>query len=297
MRRDLPSPTALLAFEASSRLLSFKLAAAELNVSSAAVSRQTRNLEEFVGQALFHRLHRRVSLTDAGEQLAGPVGEGFAGMANALAALQAGDGERQVTIGTTVGFAFYWLMPRLARFSENWPDITMNQVVADEPVDFAEGRVDLAVRYGSGQWPGLDSRYLFADQIYPVCSRAFLERSGWPETVADLDSCPLIESHGIAGDQWLDWASWFRYVGHRATGMRRRYLNYHIGVQLALAGEGYALGWHSFVGSLVDEGRLVRPLDVEICSPGAFFLTLPNSRPVSSETRMFADWLVAVAND
>ena len=153
------------------------------------------------------------------------------------------------------------------------------------------------MRYGTGQWPGLDAQYLFADRIYPVCSPAFLDRTGVPKTVADLDSQTLLETHGITGDQWLDWATWFRYAGHRATGMRRRYLNYHISVQLALAGEGYALGWHSFVGDLVEEGRLVRPLDVDIGSPGAFYLTLPNNRPVSADTKVFADWLLEISAD
>lgn len=295
MRRELPSPTALLAFEASARLLSFKQAAGELNVSPAAVSRQIHNLEEFVGQPLFQRLHRSVALTAAGERLAAPVHEGFVGMAEAIKALRSGLAERQVTVGTTVGFAFYWLMPRLAQFSAARPDITLNQIVADEPVDFARGRADLAVRYGAGKWPGLDARFLFADRIYPVCSPAFLERAGTPESLADLEEHPLLETHGIADDLWLDWATWFRRAGHRASGMRRRYLNYPISVQLALAGEGYALGWHSFIGNLVEEGRLVRPLAAAIESPGAFYLTYPSGREFTDEMLFFTEWLIDAA--
>lgn len=297
MRRDLPSPSALLAFEASARLLSFKQAAAELNVSPAAISRQNRNLEDFLGRPLFERLHRKVALTEAGERLAGPVGDGIAGIVEAIAAIKAEEGDRQVTIGSTVGFAFYWLMPRLAQFSEVWPEVTLNQFVADDPVDFSQGRVDLAVRYGMGQWPGLDARFLYADRVYPVCSPAFIEKHGAPESVEALDRYPLIEVHGVAGDQWLDWASWFRHAGHRATGMRRRYLNYHIGVHSALSGEGYALGWHSFIGDLVADGRLLRPLDAEIRSPGAFFLTMPSNRVLSEDVRRFADWIVEAARD
>jgi DNA-binding transcriptional LysR family regulator len=297
MRRNLPSPTALLAFEASARLLSFKRAAEELNVSPAAVSRQIRNLEDYVGVPLFRRLHRRVALTEAGERLSDPVSQGFAGMAAALAGLKTDGGERQVTVGTTVGFAFYWLMPRLARFSEAWPEITLNQIVADEPIDLSDGRADLAVRYGAGRWPGLESRPLFGDRVYPVCSPSYLENTGRPAAVADLAEHPLIESHGIAGDRWLDWTAWFRHVGHRATGMRRRYLNYHIGVQLALDGQGYALGWHSFVGPLVADGRLVKPLDAEVSSPGGFFLTSSAGRTLSSDARLFADWLIAEASE
>jgi len=295
MRRNLPSPTALLAFEASARLLSFKAAAAELSVSAAAVSRQIHNLEAYVGQPLFERLHRRVELTEAGVRLFDPVNQGFAGMAAALASLKAADGERQVTIGTTVGFAFYWLMPRLSRFSDSWPEIILNQVVADEPIDFAEGRVDLAVRYGSGQWPGLESRYLFGDAVYPLCSPGYLDRAGRPASLDDLARLELLDVHGIPGDQWLDWATWFRHAGGRPAPQRRRFLNYVIGVQMALDGQGVVLGWHSFVGDLVAEGRLVRPIEAEIRSPGAFFLTTPAARSVSADASLLADWFVAEA--
>ncbi len=295
MRRDLPSPTALMAFEACARLLSFKSAAEELNVSPAAVSRQIRNLETYIGQPLFRRLHRGVELSIAGERLFDPVNQGFAGMAAALASLRTIESDHQVTIGTTVGFAFYWLMPRLARFSKARPDVTLNQVVRDEPINFVDDQADLAVRYGTGQWAGQECRYLFSDRIYPVCSPSFLAVSGTPSSVTDLADQPLIESHGIPGDHWLDWTIWFRYVGHRAAGIRNRYLNYLIGVQMALNGQGYALGWHSFVGDLVASGQLVKPLDIEIDSPGAFFMTSPIGRPLAPDAAQFADWLVGEA--
>jgi len=295
MRRNLPSPTALLAFEASARFLSFKRAADELNVSPAAVSRQIRNLEDYTGKPLFRRLHRRVELTAAGVSLFGPVRQGFEGMATSLASLREMGQEQQVTVGASVGFAFFWLMPRLGQFSEIHPEITVNQVVADDPIDMLDGPADLAIRYGAGQWPDLDSRYLYGDLIYPVCSPSYLETVGNPETIADLSQMELIDIHGIPGDQWLDWATWFRYVGHRQVGIRRRFLTYLIGIQMALDGQGCSLGWHSFVGDLVIQGRLVKPLDVEIRSPGAFFLTTPVGRSLSADSSVFAEWLVSEA--
>ncbi len=295
MRRNLPSPTALLTFEAAARHLSLKNAAQELNVSAAAVSRQIRNLETYIGQPLFRRLHRRVELTAAGARLFDPVSQGFLAIAATLSSLKSTASEREVTVGSTGGFAFYWLMPRLARFSDAWPEIILNQIVTDEAIEMSDGRVDLAVRYGTGQWPGLESRYLYGDRVYPVCSPAYLETAGGPATVADLADHPLFDAHGIPGDNWLDWATWFRYSGQRAIGLRRRYLNYLIAVQMALDGQGFVLGWHSFVGALVREGRLVKPLNTEIRSPGAFFLTSPAGRPLSSDASLFADWLIAEA--
>ncbi|WNJ99552.1 LysR substrate-binding domain-containing protein [Thalassospiraceae bacterium LMO-JJ14] len=295
MRRYLPSLTALLTFEACARLLSFTRAAEELGVSPAAVSRQIQNLEAYTGQRLFHRLHRRVELSNAGERLFQPVNRGFSEMAAMLAMLRADDQERQVTVGTTGGFAFYWLMPKLGAFSAAWPEITINQVVADEPIDMQHGEADCAVRYGAGRWPHLDSRFLFDDVVYPVCSPDFLERVGAPKSLEELAGHPLFDSRGIEGDQWLDWATWFREAGHSIGGARGKFLNYLISVQMALEGRGYVLGWHQFVGDLVREGRLVRPLDVEIRSPGAFYLTTPAGRPMSADIQLFADWLIAEA--
>ena len=296
MRRFLPSLTALLTFEACARLLSFSRAAEELGVSAAAVSRQIQNLEDYTGQRLFHRLHRRVELSVAGEKLFSPVNRGFSEMAAMLAILREDRQERQVTVGTTGGFAFYWLMPRLGAFSEKWPDITLNQVVADEVIDMQRGEVDCTVRYGAGRWLGLESRFLFNDTVYPVCSPSFIERVGAPTSLSELAEQPLFDSRGIEGDEWLDWSTWFRHAGHSIGGVQGRVLNYLIGVQLALDGRGFVLGWHSFVDELVKEGRLVKPLDVTIHSPGAFYLTSPSSRPLSADVELFADWLISEAS-
>ena len=295
MRRHLPSLTALLTFEACARLLSFSRAAEELGVSAAAVSRQIQNLEDYTGQRLFHRLHRRVELSSAGERLFQPVNRGFSEMAATLAILREDRQERQVTVGTSGGFAFYWLMPRLGSFSAAWPDITLKQVVADEVIDMQRGDADCVVRYGAGQWSNLDSRYLFDDVVYPVCSPAFIDRVGAPKSLEELARQPLFDARGIDGDNWLDWATWFRSAGHMIGGVRGRFLNYLIGVQMALDGRGYVLGWHSFVADLVKQGRLVRPLDAEIRSPGAFYLTTPSNRPLSPDIELFADWLIAEA--
>lgn len=295
MRRQLPSPTALLVFEACARLQSFQRAAEELGVSAAAVSRQIKNLEDYTGRRLFHRLHRRVELSNDGERLFAPVNRGFSEMATVLAALRADDQERQVTVGSTSGIAFFWLMPRLGAFSGDWPDITVNQVVTDEPIDVLSGEVDCAIRYGAGNWPNLESRLLFSDDIYPVCSPEFIARVGAPRTVEDIAAHTLFDSRGIEGDHWVDWNTWFRNAGHPLAAARGTSLNYMIGVQMALDGRGYVLGWDRFVGDLVRDGRLVKPLDMQIRSPGAFYLTIPANRELSADVRIFADWLIESA--
>ncbi len=295
MRRQLPSPTALLAFEASARLLSFKQAAVELNVSAAAVSRQIHNLEDHLGQPLFQRLHRQVELTPAGEKLFAPVTQGFAGMAAAVQSLKAQSTEQQVTVGTTGGFAFYWLMPRLARFSDSWPEVKINQIVSDAPMNMAAGQVELAVRYGRGQWPGLQSHFLFGDVIYPVCSPGYLSTRARPTSVADLADHPLYDAYGIQGDHWVTWESWFRAAGHPGMGVQRHFLNYLIGVQMALDGQGFALGWHSFIGDLVRQGRLIKPIDVQMTAPGSFYLTHASTADLSPNARLVLDWLMAEA--
>lgn len=291
MKRILPPLTALLTFESAARLLSFKRAAAELTVSEAAVSRQIRNLEDYIGVPVFHRHHRRVELTEAGQRLFDPVNRGFGDMASVLSALKETPQERVVTVGTTGAFAFYWLMPRLAKFSEAWPDITVNHLIADEVVDLQSGAADVAIRYGAGVWRGLESTLLFKDRIYPVCSPDYLVTIPEPNNPQDLLAYPLFDARSIEGDDWVDWPAWFRLLGQPIGGMRGQYLNYLIGLQMALDHKGFVLGWHQFVADLVAEGRLVRPLDLEVQSPGGYYITSAEGRPLTAEAHVFTQWL------
>lgn len=282
--------TALTAFEAAARHLSFKRAAGDLNVTPAAVSRQIGNLEAEIGQVLFRRLHRRVELTPAGETLYAAVGAGFAGIAAAAHGLRSEGSQARVTIGSTNAVASFWLLPRLKRFWARHPDISVDHAISDMPVDIRGDSIDLAIQFGQGSWPKVDSQYLFADTIYPVCSPDRLERNGPVAAVADLVNRALLDVQVEA--RWVDWNFWLGAHGLRFRPENARHLNnYVVAVQAAVDGQGFALGWHSLVGGLIEAGDLVRPVPEAINSPGAFFLTYPAAIELSPEARLFADWL------
>lgn len=290
LRHTLPSLTALTAFEAAARHLSFKKAAAEMNVTPAAVSRQVGNLEAEVEQTLFRRLHRQVELTQAGETLYAAVSGGFGGIAAAVHGLKTTSGQARVTVGSTNAVASFWLLPRLKRFWARYPEVSVDHAISDSPVDLSYDNIDLAIQFGQGAWPGIESRFLFADTIYPVCSPDHLAASGAIKSVEDLVDRALLDVQVEA--RWVDWNFWLGQHGLRFRAQAARHLNnYVVAVQAAIDGQGIALGWHSLVGDLVDAGELTRPIGDALKSPGAFFLTYPAAIDLSPEARLFADWL------
>ncbi|MCR9220341.1 MAG: LysR substrate-binding domain-containing protein [Alphaproteobacteria bacterium] len=292
---DLPPLSAVAAFEAAARRLSFKEAAGELNVTPAAISRQVRNLETWFGRPLFRRLHRRVVLTEEGEAFFDAVASGFAGIAGAARALK-GATDEQVTIGSTGAVARFWLVPRLHDFWRRYPDLKLHHVISDFAIDLMRQRVDLAVRFGQGQWPGLESRMLFADRIYPVAAPEFVFERGPFHSLDDLAGAPLLDVGAVREEGWLGWPEWMRAAGAPARPLRLNRINsYAIAVEAALDGQGALLGWHSLIRGLVAEGRLLRLTEIETASPGAYFLVRRADRPLSAEGRLLKDWLVEAA--
>ncbi|HOZ34434.1 MAG TPA: LysR substrate-binding domain-containing protein, partial [Tabrizicola sp.] len=160
--RTLPSLTALRAFAATADTRSFSQAARALNVTHAAVSQQVRALEDDLGRSLVQRDGRGVSLTTDGEQLHDALGEGFAAIQRGVEALRAGEVDRPVRVTLTASFAAQWLMPRLKGFWERHPDIGLSLHPDARVVDLHRERMDLGIRYGNGDWPGLDSTRLAA---------------------------------------------------------------------------------------------------------------------------------------
>ena len=288
--------TALAAFEASARHMSFKAAAEELNVTPGAVSRQIRALEQDAGAALFERLHRRVALTPAGEELFAVLSQSFARTAEVFGRIKSLSERPTVTVGATTAFASMWLMPRLGAFWREHQDITINHQISDAAEDLRHPSIDLRIRYGDGDWRGEDSLRLFGDVIYPVCGPGFAARHKniSPEQIAEL---PLLQLHGVAAE-WIDWDDWFAAAGLSGSGATlRKFNNYMIELQAARDDQGVALGWHSQVGPLIASGDLVRLTSAEIEAPGAFYVTWAAGRALSSSASALRDWLVSAASD
>jgi len=288
---NLPSLTALVAFEATSRHLSFRQAARELSVTPGAISHQIRALEEELGSSLFHRQHRAVALTEDGEALARTLAAAFSATAKQLSRIRERRSGDFVTIGSTSAVAALWLSPWLIRFWREYADMNMNQIVQDRLLRHAS-EVDLFIRYGREQDPGFDQVELYRDELVPVAS---------PALAAQLAGCELPTLarqrliHLDSEDRtWTSWQDWFRQLGFEGPITRGlRVNNYSVALQVAQDGASIALGWRRLIRPLIEEGHLA-PLDrFHLDAPLAFYLVSRPDAELSKEARMVRDWIIA----
>lgn len=296
LRRKLPPLTALTAFEAAARLSSFTRAAAELGVSQAAISRQIHLLEADFGFPLFQRLHRKVELTEKGKLLSVATGDAFNLIAETAAELKAGEPEDELAISTTISFAHFWLLPRIAAFSQACPDVKLRIITQDAVTSMDSGDIDLAIRYGAGIWPDGQAELLFEDEIFPICSADYVRNALPIATPDDLVSHPLITSD--TGDPtWTDWDEWLAAFSVKPPKKRRglRCSFYTEAIYAAINGQGVALGWNRLVADLIRQNRLMRVTEASIRTRAAYFVVIPPRKQKKESLRSFVEWLRAAS--
>lgn len=291
---DLPSLNALAAFEAAARHLSLTRAAAELNVTPGAVSKQVKALEEEIGRPLFLRLHRAIELTPEGHAVFQSLKDAFERVAGTIRQVGLTGSPRSVSIGTTMAFAQLWLMPRLGDFWTAHQDIVIDHIISDRTQEQARTPVDLRVRYGDGQFGEEDSVLLFGDRIIAVAAPSFLARHK-VKSVQDLSGLQLLSVEGVDWT-WTTWADFLRATGapYRKLNVRR-FNSYVIALQAAQAGQGVALGWMSLVKPLIARRLLAQASPGEIIAPQSFHLTWPARQPLREEAIILRDWLLSQA--
>lgn len=285
---DLPPMSALVSFEAAARHGSFKTAAAELNVTPAAVSHQVKALEAELRAALFHRHHRGVALTDTGAYLLVALQRGFETISDATNQLRARGHRAAVTIRVTTAVSSLWLTPKLAQFWKAHGDVSVAQIVSDSYQ--SGGECDLSIHYGDMSRETETCSILFHDQIMALGSPRFA--GAHPVAcVEDLARLPLIHFDSGVAD-WTDWQDWFRMLGYRGPMTSgHRVNNYVIALQAAEDDMGAVLGWVSLTRPYLETGRLVPLLPDRIEMPEDFYIKL--HRHASGRARLVYDWLLA----
>lgn len=294
LRSKLPPLSGLVAFEAAARLANFTRAATELSVTQAAVSKQIKALEEFLGVKLCIRANRGIVLTPQGKRLLHAVMSGLDHIATVVDELRRPGAASQVSITTTIALASVWLMPRIAAFRAQHPEIDLRLVAADPIMDLAIEGIDVAIRYGMGDWPGVTALPLFEIDLFPVCSPSYLERHACPRTPHDLLGTTLLHIDE-PNSQDAEWSVWFAAMGIVAPplGGGLRFNNYPLLIQAALNGQGVGLGWGHIIGDYLTSGQLVRPMaSVRRLKP-AFYLAVASHQPLSPTAQIFHDWLLA----
>ena len=290
----LPTLTWLRAFEAAARTSSFTAAAAELNLTSGAISYQIRALEAHLGFALFERLPRGVKLTPMGVAYLPPVRKAFEELADSTVGLFGGSERTQITVHAPVSLAALWLAPKLPAFSIANPSINvrLSSVIWDNAIP--DEATDLEVRYGTGHWHGYRSERLFNQNILAVCSPALLRAAQMNDALATLLPRHLIhimghENHWLKVRQVLELANVPANPGPTVD-------TTIAALELAAAGAGVALAHSIFLNSYLATGRLVSALPQEFSDDNSYFVIAPE-RPQRTrrEVQLFRDWLVGVA--
>ena len=294
MTRPLPPLNALRAFEAAARHLSFKLAAEELNVTPAAVSHQVKALEDLLGMPLFHRLTRALRLTEAGQVALPALTEGFEKLVEGAKRIRAYSDSGVLTISVSPSFGSMWLVPRLDRFRRRHPDIEIRIDGTDRLVDVASGEVDVALRYGPGNYKGVQVDTLFNQLNTPVCSPVLLEGENALLRPEDL------RHHTLLHIEWKDadasWRMWLMAAGLHCIDPTRgpHFTQENMAVQAALDGQGVALIGDRLVADHLSAGRLVCPFHPDLKTPLKFSYFLLSARNGTTQEKVaaFREWLL-----
>lgn len=289
----LPSLNGLRAFECAARNMSFTKAAAELHVTQTAISHQIRRLEDELGVTLFLRLKEGLALTEEGQAYLPGIRAAFHELRQATQALLASRQNTVLTINTLVSVASKWLLPRLPSFQQANPDIDVRISASTELVDFRQGGIDAAIRYGRGDWKGLRADFLMSDEIFPVCSPALLSTSKGLNTPADLLDHTLLQVSGMTAGDWNRWLSAAGESATLAEGPRLTFDLAMMAVQAAVDGQGVCIGRSTYVADDLRAGRLVAPFALRLKDELGFYLVTPHETADSKKIVALRAWLMA----
>jgi LysR family glycine cleavage system transcriptional activator len=295
MKRSRHVPlNALKAFDAAARHMSFTKAGEELGMTQTAVSYQIKLLEEVLGEPLFLRRPRQVTLTDAGEKLAPRISEAFGIMDEALAAVGVETNE-MLTIHSTATFAQQWLSRHIGAFQLKHPKIAVRIETSSNVIDFTREQADVAIRWGKGDWPGLAAHKIMRMDFTPMLSPKLAEQFAPLREPADLLKLPIVS----AGDKW--WQQWFSAVGIDDPGLERfprnEFGTQAMDAQIAIAGQGVAILNPGHFADEIAAGRLYQPFPLTLNDDRDYWLAYPENRRNIPKIRAFRTWLIETLPD
>lgn len=293
--KSVPPLKSLQAFEAAGRHLSFTRAAAELSVTPGAISQQIRQLEEHLEVRLFKRMNRAIVLTDAGQLLLPSISDGFGRIHEGVNQLQQRSGDGPLTITSAPSFVSKWLIPRLSKFKKRNPGVDVRIDTSDRLVDFAHEDIDVGIRFGNGQYPELDTVFLFSFDLIPVCSPGLLQEGPPLETVSDLKHFTLLHSNYDDLDPgWPDWAMWLKVVcAEDVDSSHGIYFNQTDQLfQAAIDGQGVALLANVLAEPEVDAGRLVQPFSTRLPVQLNYHLVTSPYKATLQKVKAFREWIL-----
>ena len=312
MPKSLPPLNALRAFEAAARHRSIRRAADELHVTPAAISQQVKLLEDYLGVQLFQRVNRGLTLTPEAEASIGRLREGFDALAGAVDLMHAQHGVERVRVCAAPSFAGKWLAPRINGFCSAFPDtdvriaadarfIDPRQPAADGAVPrpgMAGDDFDIAIRFGSGAYPGWRVDKLFGVTATPLCSPRLMEGPHPLRSPADLRHHTLLHDDTVSFEQGgIDWNAWLKAAGVRDIDTHRgaRFNHAVLGLEAAIDGAGVVLSYPALASADLAQGRLIAPFDLEIEVDYAYYALSAEAADLHPRVAAFREWLIGAA--
>ncbi|OIQ47923.1 MAG: transcriptional regulator GcvA [Gammaproteobacteria bacterium MedPE] len=289
MSRRLPPLNSLKAFETAARHLSFTKAAEELFVTQAAVSHQIKALEEHLSIKLFRRKNRALLLTEEGQSYFLDIKDTFTALSDATEKLLSKTASGSLTVASQPSFAIQWLVPRLAQFSEQHPEIDVRIKAIDLDEDFLDDDVDIAIYYGRGNWSGIRADKLRDEYLIPVCAPSLLNGDKPLNKPSDLDNHTLLHDHSRK-----DWKQWCRNAGASEVNVNQGpiFSLSSLVLQAAIYGQGVALGYSVFSRPDIEAGRLVCPFDQVLPSKEAYYIVCEDNRSELGKIKAFREWML-----
>ena len=292
LRKMIPSANSIFVFEAAARLKSFKAAAGELNVTQPAITYAIRKFESALGLNLFHRRHRGVELTGDGVKLYQDVHAALEMIYRSARALKSVSFDETVEIAISTSMASYWLLPRLGDFRRNHPEIEIRFYAVEKDIHPGKESVDLTIRHGQGDWPGLESWKFLNEEIFPVCSPTYLSSAPELNSIEDLKKHHILhlqEPYRVR----MSWNSWLQslnadfQITHGDT-----FTDAQLLFQAAIEGQGISLGWLGINDLLLKQGLLVRPLEVSVRTGDSFYIVAASDALLSPQAFALRDWML-----
>ncbi len=288
----------LRVFEAAARSLSFTSASAELGTTQPAVSQQIKRLEKELGVRLFDRIHRGITLTDAGLVLLQHVQQGLETIDAGIAAITAQNQHEVLQVSTDFAFAAYWLMPRLPRFRQAHPNLDVSLITSDRSMTSLRSDIDIAITFGDGRFKHTEATRLFSEEVFPICSPRLLEGRTLPLGKNALAGLPLLHLKPDMSSRWFDWNGLFQALGiSQPVGpAAMSFDNYTLLIQAAIAGQGVAIGWAHLVDELLEQGVLCKVIDGQVQSQFGYWAVLSERKRRARLVQPFVEWLHAELN-
>ena len=292
-RSGIPSLDLLQGCEAAARHLSFTKAGEELFLTQSAVSRQIKDLEEQLGVELFHRRHRALVLTEAGQQFYAATAQVLTTMRTATSRLRAQTGKKTLSVTTTNSFAALWLIPRLAGFTRKHPDVEVKITAETRVQDLERDGLDIAIRHGPASLAGPNAIRLFGERVFPVCSPKLLKKIPLNEPGDLKNHCLLQYSDPEGRHPWLNWKTWLEVakIPDLRPASTLSFSGYDQIIPAAVAGHGVALGRIPLLKDMLAAKELVAPFKNSADPARAYFAISSRSAAGRPEVTGFIDWL------